>query len=78
MYNGTIPLRELRAGQSAHISRLTGRPEQIHRLEEFGFRGGTCIEMFRPGNPCILRMGGSKVCFRAEELLDIFVVPVSD
>ena len=31
--------------------------------------------MFRPGNPCIIRVAGNKICLRADELLKIFVVP---
>ncbi len=31
--------------------------------------------MFRPGNPCIIRMAGSKVCLRSDELLEVFVEP---
>ncbi len=29
--------------------------------------------MFRPGNPCILRMAGNKICLRANDLLSVFV-----
>jgi Fe2+ transport system protein FeoA len=70
----SIPLEDLQAGQRARISRIAGHPDHVHRLEEFGLRGGTRIEMFRPGNPCILRVGGNKVCFRADELLEVQVL----
>ena len=50
------------AGQSAHVSRIVGQADYVHRLEEFGLRKGTQLVMFRPGNPCILRMAGNKVC----------------
>jgi Fe2+ transport system protein FeoA len=72
-----IPLEDLRAGQSARISRIAGHPDHVHRLEEFGLRGGTRIEMFRPGNPCILRVGGNKVCLRSDDLLNIQVLPLA-
>jgi Fe2+ transport system protein FeoA len=72
----SIPLEELHAGQAGHISRIAGHPDHVHRLAEFGLRGGTRIEMFRPGNPCILRVGGNKVCLRADELLDVQVLPL--
>jgi len=70
-----IPLHQLPAGQSACISRILGQPDQVHRLQEFGLRGGTKIEMFRPGNPCIIRLAGSKVCLRADDLLRVLVEP---
>ena len=75
MIDKSIPLSDLPAGQSACVSRITGQPDHVHRLEEFGVRRGMQIEMFRPGNPCIIRMAGNKVCFRAEDLLRILVEP---
>ena len=71
----SIPLSDLLAGQSACVTRITGRPDHVHRLEEFGLRGGTRIQMFRPGNPCIIRMAAGKVCFRADSLLRVLVEP---
>jgi Fe2+ transport system protein FeoA len=73
----SIPLASLRAGQSALVSRIAGQPDHVHRLEEFGLRGGTRIQMFRSGNPCILRMAAGKVCFRTAGLLRVFVEPDS-
>ena len=71
----SVPLRDLHVGQSARVSRISGEPAHVHRLREFGLLGGTRIEMFRRGNPCILRMAGNKVCFRADELLHVLVEP---
>ena len=70
-----IPLQRLPAGRSAHVARIVGPPENVHRLEEFGLRRGTRIEMFRRGSPCILRIAGSKVCLRLEDRLQVFVTP---
>ena len=33
--------------------------------------------MFRPGNPCILRVGGNKICLRSDELLSVMVEPAA-
>jgi ferrous iron transport protein A len=71
-----IPLGRLSAGQSAVIGRIEGRSEDVHRLEEFGLRGGTAVEMFRPGNPCILRLAGNKVCLRLHGSLAVLVAPL--
>ena len=71
-----IPLALLSTGQSALISRIVGRADRVHRLEEFGLLGGTKVEMFRPGNPCIVRLAGSKVCLRSDDRLDGLVKPV--
>ena len=68
-----IPLHELAAGQTAYISHIVGQVDHVHRLEELGLRRGMRIEMFRPGNPCIIRMAGNKVCLRADHLLNVLV-----
>jgi len=73
----TISLNRLPAGCSARIRRIQGDPDHVHRLEEFGLRGGTQIEMFRPGNPCILRLAGNKICLRADELVSVLVDPLN-
>lgn len=70
-----IPLKSLPVGHCARIARVLGRPDHVHQLEEFGLRGGTKIEMFRSGNPCIIRLAGNKVCLRADDLLDVLVEP---
>ena len=68
-----IPLSLLTSGQSAHVDKITGRPDQVHRLEELGLRGGAAIEMVQSGSPCIIRLAGQKLCFRADELLRVLV-----
>jgi ferrous iron transport protein A len=72
-----IPLKHLPVGHRARIARVTGHPDHVHRLAEFGLRGGTTIEMFRPGNPCIIRLAGHKVCLRANDLLHVLVEPAA-
>ena len=72
-----VPLNQLDSGQPAEISDVKGEPLHVHRLHEFGLRRGTKIQMFRPGNPCIIRMAGSKVCVRIDNSLQIMVKPVS-
>ncbi len=73
MIDKSIPLDDLLVGESAIVHRIAGQADHVHRLEEFGLRGGTRVQMFRPGNPCILRMAGNKVCCRTDDLLHIMV-----
>jgi Fe2+ transport system protein FeoA len=68
-----IPLNLLRPGQPAHVGHVTGRPDEIHRLHELGLRDGTPIEVVQSGSPCIIRLAGQKLCFRADELLRVLV-----
>jgi Fe2+ transport system protein FeoA len=77
MVDKLIPLHQLPVGQSACVSHILGQPDQVHRLQEFGLHGGTRIEMFRPGNPCIIRLAGGKVCLRADEMLCVLVEPTA-
>jgi Fe2+ transport system protein FeoA len=70
-----VPLNRLAAGQSARVDQIQGHPDHVHRLQEFGLLGGTQIEMFRPGNPCIIRLAGNKVCLRSDSLLSVLVRP---
>jgi Fe2+ transport system protein FeoA len=67
------PLNLLASGQSALVDRIIGRPEDVHRLEELGLRGGAAIEMLQGGSPCIIRLAGQKLCFRADELVSVLV-----
>jgi ferrous iron transport protein A len=72
-----IPLQNLPAGHSASVLRIVGHPDDVHRLEEFGIRCGTRVEMFRAGTPCILRIAGNKFCLRADQLVHVFVEPIA-
>jgi Fe2+ transport system protein FeoA len=71
----TLPINQLRRGEVAEISRILGTPEQVRRLEELGLRAGECLEIVASGSPCIVRVGGAKLCFRHDELLRVLVTP---
>jgi Fe2+ transport system protein FeoA len=68
-----IPLSLLAPGQRAHVGYVSGQPHEVQRLEELGLRGGAAIEMVQTGSPCIIRLAGQKLCFRADELLHVLV-----
>jgi Fe2+ transport system protein FeoA len=68
-----VPLGHLKAGQTALIEDLLGNPGQVHRLEEMGLRRGAKVEVVQTGTPCILRLGGHKLCFRTDELTSVLV-----
>jgi len=68
-----IPLSLLTPGQNALVDRIVGAPDDVHRLEELGLRGGAAIEMLQSGSPCIIRLAGQKLCFRADDLLSVLV-----
>lgn len=68
-----LPLTALRPGEVADIWEVVGPVEQVRRLQELGFRHGARLEMVRGGSPCIVRIGGSKLCLRGGELLCVMV-----
>lgn len=70
-----VPLHCLFAGQSARISEVCGAPEDVRRLAELGLRQGATVEMLQPGSPCIVRLGGQKLCFRADDVMKVLVQP---
>lgn len=73
--NNLVSIDRLAAGQSGCVRRIDGRPTDVHRLEEFGLHSGTKVQMYRPGNPCILRLSGHKICLRSDDLLKVLVKP---
>jgi ferrous iron transport protein A len=73
--NELIPLDCLQAGDIAEVVDVIGRPEQVQRIKELGLRGGVEVAMIRSGKPCILRLAGQTLCFRASEFLNVLVRP---
>ncbi len=77
-----LPLNLLRAGDRGIIVGLQANGDAAHRLQEIGLCKGREIRVFRPGNPCVVHVGGSKLCLRADhvqilvEPIDPGVVPV--
>jgi Fe2+ transport system protein FeoA len=65
----------LAPGQSAAVRRIVGQADHVHRLEEFGLLSGTQVQMFRRGNPCIIRLAAGKICLRADAMLSVLVMP---
>ncbi|HND52110.1 MAG TPA: FeoA family protein [Pirellulaceae bacterium] len=68
-----VPLCHLHPGQSAEVGQLMGLPDMVHRLEELGLRTGAHIEMVQSGSPCIIRLSGSKLCFREADACSVLV-----
>ena len=68
-----IPLHLVPIGQSAHVEHVAGEPGSTHRLKELGFRDGAIVEMVQSGSACIVRLGGHKLGFRADEAANVFV-----
>jgi Fe2+ transport system protein FeoA len=70
-----IPLNQMPSGTKGIVAAVLGRSDDVHRLHEMGFRDGTPIEMLEAGSPCLLKLQGQKLCFRADDLLRVLVKP---
>jgi ferrous iron transport protein A len=68
-----VPLACLPVGQTATIQQVLGNSHLVHRLHEMGLRGGVRVEMVQSGTPCIIRLGGQKLCLRADEITSVLV-----
>jgi Fe2+ transport system protein FeoA len=73
--HAVLPLPLLNAGQRARVDAVLGEGDLVRRLRELGLSDGAEVCMVRPGCPCIIRMGGQKFCFRADELNTVLVRP---
>ncbi len=74
----SIPVSMLRRGERSRVTLLVGRGDSCHRLREMGLRPGTEIEMIRAGAPCIVRIGESRLCFRAGDECGVLVERPAD
>lgn len=72
-----ISLAMLRSGQQATVCSVVGSLELVRHLNELGIHEGSLLEMVRPGSTCILRINGTKLCVRGDELLRVMVTPFS-
>ena len=68
-----VPLDLLAAGESGRVSEIDGAGEQVTRLEEIGLRLGACVEMLRPGRPCLIAIGNQRISMRCHESVTVFV-----
>ena len=70
-----IPLAQMSSGTRGSVGAVLGLPDSVHRLKELGLSEGAEVEMIQSGSPCIVRLSGHKLCFRADELLSVLVRP---
>jgi Fe2+ transport system protein FeoA len=71
-----MPLDMLRAGEVAEVAEVAGHACWVGRLAELGIRPGCRLLVVQPGAPCLLDVGGCKLCLRGGECSQILVRPV--
>ena len=57
----TVGLPGLKSGQVGTVAEVKALNGVAKRLADLGFVKGAALEMIRPGKPCIVRIGGSRV-----------------
>ncbi len=73
-----IPLELLATGEWARVAELHGESGWHHRMAELGLQPGCRVQMIRSGSPCLLRVGESRLCLRADWAMHILVEPCAD
>ena len=72
-----VPLEMVSAGEWADVEDVSGEPGWVGRMAELGVRAGCRLQVLQPGSPCLLQVGGCRLCLRGECLMQILVRPVS-
>jgi ferrous iron transport protein A len=73
-----MPLDMLRAGEVGEVAEVSGPDAAfVGRLAELGIRAGCRVRVVQPGSPCLLDVGGCKLCLRGGECSQILVRPVA-
>ena len=72
-----LPLEMLQAGEWADVEDVSGEPEWVGRMAELGVRNGCRLQVLQPGSPCMLQIGGCRLCLRGECLMQILVRPLT-
>ncbi|MFL5340715.1 MAG: ferrous iron transport protein A [Gemmataceae bacterium] len=71
-----LPLELLRCGDCAVVEDVQGEAGWVGRMAELGLRSGCRLQVLQPGSPCMLQLGGCRLCLRSDDAMRIFVRPV--
>ena len=77
MHDCLLPLEMLRSGDWGDVAEVCGDPEWIGRMAELGIRTGSRLQVVQNGSPCLLRVGGGRLCLRGDACSRILVRPLS-
>lgn len=72
-----MPLEFLAPGEVGVVEDVQGEPQWVGRMAELGIRPGGHLEVVRQGSPCLLQVGGCRLCLRGDEGSRIFVRPLA-
>lgn len=72
----TMPLGQLKKGQTAIIEEVVGTPQEVSKLSALGFVAGAIVRMLTPGCACALQLGDTRLVLRCEQSRSIQVSPL--
>jgi ferrous iron transport protein A len=72
-----LPIEFLAPGAWADVTEVNGEPAWVCRMAELGVRSGCRLQVIRPGTPCLLNVGGCRLCLRTESCMQVLVRPVA-
>ena len=71
-----LPLDLLRTGEWADVAEVSGEPSWVCRMAELGIRTGSRLQVVQNGTPCMLNVGGCRLCVRGDARSQILVRPI--
>jgi Fe2+ transport system protein FeoA len=74
--NMLLPLELLDGGDWAEVAEVCGEPGWVCRMAELGVRTGCRLQVLQPGRPCLLQVGGCRLCLRGDAAAQILVRPM--
>jgi ferrous iron transport protein A len=72
-----LPLELIQEGDWAEVEEVSGEPVWVSRMAELGVRTGCRLQVLRPGSPCLLQIGGCRLCLRNLDGTQILVRPLA-
>jgi ferrous iron transport protein A len=72
-----LPLEMLRPGEWADVAEVCGDACWIGRMAELGIRTGSRVQLVQEGTPCLLNVGGCRLCLRGDACSRILVRPLT-
>lgn len=63
-----VSLDHLRAGEKGEVVAIHGADDVVHRLAERGLRAGCLVAVVVAGSPAVIRIGGTTLSLRADEI----------
>jgi Fe2+ transport system protein FeoA len=72
-----LPVELLSSGEWADVAEVCGDSTWVGRMAELGVRHGCRLQVIQPGTPCLLEVGGCRLCLRTHECRQVLVRPVA-